>query len=109
MESRNLRVVIAKKEKQKLLWNVLFDNKIPRLIKKNEKIELLSNLELKAFWSKFPLLVDVLFKLYKMNGLVNRFFVSRGRFMPEMQIRQTGCAYTFYGPFNKNKERTHKR
>lgn len=47
--------------------------------------------------------------LYKINGLVNRFFVSRGRFMPEMQIRQTGCAYTFYGPFNKNKERTHKR
>ena len=39
-----------------------------------------------------------------MNEIVNKFLLSRGKFMPEMHLKQPGFTYSTCGPFTKNKE-----
>ena len=41
-----------------------------------------------------------------MNEIVNKFWLPRDKFMPEMHLRQPG--FTYSGPFTKNKERIQK-
>ena len=43
-----------------------------------------------------------------MNEIVNKFLVAGDKFIPEMQLRQSGLTYSACGPFTKNKERIQK-
>ena len=45
---------------------------------------------------------------YKMNKIVNKFFLAGYKFVPEMHLRQSGFTYNAYGPFTKNNERIEK-
>ena len=40
-----------------------------------------------------------------MNEIVNKFLLARGKFMPEMHLRQPGFTYSACVLFTKNKER----
>ena len=42
---------------------------------------------------------------YKMNEIVNKFLLAGDKFMPEMNLRQSGFTYSASGSFTKNKER----
>ena len=46
--------------------------------------------------------------LYKMNEIVNTFFLAGDKSMPEMHLKQPGFSYSACGPFTKNKERIKK-
>ena len=43
-----------------------------------------------------------------MNEIVNTFLLVGDKFMPEIQLKQTGFTYSACGPFTKNKERIEK-
>ena len=43
-----------------------------------------------------------------MNNIVNKFLLARDKFMPEMNLRQSGFTFSACGPFTKNKERIQK-
>ena len=43
-----------------------------------------------------------------MNEIVNKFLLARGKFIPEMHLKQPGFTYSACGPFTKNKERIQK-
>ena len=75
-------------------------------VKEQETKGLLSNLGLKTSLNKNPLLGDILFWVYKMNDIVNKFLLAGNKFMPEMHLKQPGFIYSDCGPFNKTKERT---
>ena len=47
-------------------------------------------------------------KLYEMNEIINKFLLAGDKFMPEMNLKQTGFTYSACGPFTKNKERIQK-
>ena len=44
----------------------------------------------------------------KMNEIVNKFWLARYKFMPEMHLRQPRFTYSACGSFIKNKERRQK-
>ena len=41
-----------------------------------------------------------------MNEIVNKFLITRDKFMPEMHLRQPGFTYTLCRPFTKQKRMT---
>ena len=41
-----------------------------------------------------------------MNEIVNTFMLAGDKFMPEIQLRQPGFTYIYYGSFTENKKRT---
>ena len=43
-----------------------------------------------------------------MNEIVNKVLLARGKFIPEMHLRQPGFTYRACGPFTRNKERIQK-
>ena len=43
-----------------------------------------------------------------MNKIVNMFLLADNKFMPEMQLKQSGFTYSACGLFTKNKERIQK-
>ena len=43
-----------------------------------------------------------------MNEIVNKFLLTRHKFMLEIHLRQPGSTYSPCGPFIKNKERIQK-
>ena len=43
-----------------------------------------------------------------MNDIVNKFLLAGNRFMPEMNLKQSGFTYSACGPFTKNKQRIQK-
>ena len=47
-------------------------------------------------------------QLKSRNDIVNKFLLTRDRFIPEMHLRQPGFTYSACGPFIKNKERIQK-
>ena len=47
-------------------------------------------------------------QLYKMNDIIDKFFLVGDKFMPEMYLRQTQFTYSACGTFTKNKERIQK-
>ena len=61
-----------------------------RFIKNQEAKELLSNLGIRTPLSKVPSLGDILFQLYKINKIVNKFLLGGDKFMPEMNLKQPG-------------------
>ena len=65
------------------------NSKKSSFIKKQEVSGLLSNLGLKTSLRKIPLLGDIsLFSIrYKMNEIVNQFFLTGVKFMPEIHLR----------------------
>ena len=77
-------------------------------IKKQEAKGLLSNLGLRTPLSKIPILGDVLFKMYEINDIVNKFLLAEDKFMPEMHLKQPGFTNSACGPFTRNKERIKK-
>ena len=40
-----------------------------------------------------------------MNEAINKFLLAGDKFMPEMDLKQTGFTYSTCGPFTKNIER----
>ena len=40
---------------------------------------------------------------YKMNDIINRFFLAGDKFMPEMHLRQPQFTYSACAPFTKTK------
>ena len=40
-----------------------------------------------------------------MNEIVNKFLITRDKFMPEMHLRQPGFTYTLCRPFTKQKKK----
>ena len=74
-----------------------------RFIKNQHAKGLLSNLGLRTPLSKLPLLGDVLFWLYKMNEIVNKFLLAGDKFMPEIHLKQPRFTYSACGPFTKSK------
>ena len=54
------------------------------------------------------LLGDILLQSYKVNATVNKFLLSGDKFMLEMHLRQPEFAYSFCGPFTKNKKKNIK-
>ena len=40
-----------------------------------------------------------------MNEIINKFLLVGDKFIPEMNLKQPGFAYSPCGPFTKNKER----
>ena len=42
---------------------------------------------------------------YKMNDIINKFFLVGDKFLHEMHFKQPGFTYSVCGPFTKNKER----
>ena len=81
----------CRKKRSKVLWVA--------------KINAHSNLWLKTHWSKILLVGDILFWRYKMNEIVNKFWLAVDTFIPEMYLRQHRFIYSACGPFTKNKER----
>ena len=53
-------------------------------------------------------LLNVLFEVYKMNYIINKFLLVGDKFTPEMHLRQPGFTYIACSPFKKNKERIQK-
>ena len=43
-----------------------------------------------------------------MNEIVNKFFLARNQFMPEMHLKQPGFTYSARGQFTRNNERIQK-
>ena len=46
--------------------------------------------------------------MYKINKIVNKFFLKGDKFLPEMHLRQPGFIYSSCSLFTKNKERIEK-
>ena len=40
-----------------------------------------------------------------MNEIVNKFLITRDKFMPEMHLRQPGFTYTLCRPFTKQNKK----
>ena len=59
-----------------------------RFVKEQEAKGLLSNWGIKTPFNKIPLLGDILFEVYKMNEIMNKFLLAGDRFMPEMHLKQ---------------------
>ena len=57
-------------------------------MKEQEAKGLLSNWGIKTPFNKIPLLGDILFEVYKMNEIMNKFLLPGDRFMPEMHLKQ---------------------
>ena len=68
----------------------------------------MGNLGIKTPLNKIPLLGDILFRMYKMNGIVNKFLLPGDKFLPEMHLKQPGFTDSACGPVTKNKERIEK-
>ena len=43
-----------------------------------------------------------------MNKIINKFFLIRDKFMPELDLKQPGFTYSACGPFTKHLERIQK-
>ena len=46
--------------------------------------------------------------MYRINEIINKYWLTEAKFMPKMHLRQSGCTYSTCGSFTKNKERTQK-
>ena len=75
-----------------------------RFVKEQEAKGLLSRLGLKTRLSEIPLFVDIFFRVYKTNKIVNIFLLVDDNFMPELHSKQPGFTYSACGPFTKNKK-----
>ena len=75
-----------------------------RFVKEQEAKGLLSRLGLKTRLSEIPLFVDIFFRVYKTNKIVNIFLLVDDNFMPELHSKQPGFTYSVCGPFTKNKK-----
>ena len=69
------------------------NTKKSRFIKEQEARGLSSQLRIKTFMSKIPLLGDFLFKCVKMKNMINTFFLAGDNFMPQMHMRQPEFSY----------------
>ena len=47
-------------------------------------------------------------KEYKMNDMINKFFLAGDNFMPEIYVKQSGFTYSACEPFTKDKDRNQK-
>ena len=103
-ESKNPKVVKTKNRIIMLLSKcALCDSKKSKFIKEQEARGFLSKLtEIKVqILSDLPT-ENILFKMYKMNAIINKPLLAGDKFMPEMHLKQPGFTYSAYGPFTKN-------
>ena len=86
---------MVKTKNNRLLMQSKCGTKKARFVKEQDAKGLLRQLGIKTPLSKIPLL-NVLFYVYKMDEIINKFLLVGDKFMPEMHLRQ------------KNKERIDK-
>ena len=43
-----------------------------------------------------------------MNKIINKFFLTGDKFMPDLHLKEPGFTYSPCGPFTKHRERTQK-
>ena len=84
------------------------DNRKSKFIKEQEARKILSSLGIMTGLDKIPILCNILFKMYKMNQTMHKFFLAGDKVMSEMHLRQAGCTYSPCRNFSKNKERIQK-
>ena len=72
-----------------------------RFLKEQVAKDLLSHLRLKTRLNKIPLLGDILFCLYIMNEIVNKFLMAGDKFMSDMHLKQPDFTYSACGSFTK--------
>ena len=53
-------------------------------------------------------IVNYCFREYKINEIINKFWLAMDKFMPEMHSRQPGFTNSPCGPFTKNKNKIQK-
>ena len=70
-------------------------------MKEPEAEGLLSSLGPKTILGKVPLLGVILFWVFKMNEIVNKFLLAVDKLMPEMYLKQPGFTYSSSAPFTK--------
>ena len=74
-------------------------------MKEQEAEGLLNCLGPKTILGKVPLLGAILFWVFKMNEIVNKYLLAGDKLMPEMHLKQPGFTYSSSTPFTKkNKE-----
>ena len=83
-------------------------SKKSRFIKNEEANGLLNNLGVRTPLSKATILGDILLWRYKMNEIVNKFFLAGDKFMLKTNLKQPGFTYSACGTFTKIKERIQK-
>ena len=69
---------------------------------------LLRNLGIKAPLNNIPFLGGILFQMYRMNQILNKFLLAGKKFMPEMHWKQPSFTFSACVTFTKNKERIKK-
>ena len=88
-ENINPRVSKAINSRTMLLSKcAICDSKKSRFIKSQEAKGLLSNSCARTPLSKVPILGDILFWTYKMNEIVNKFWLAGNKFMLEIYLKQ---------------------
>ena len=102
--TKNINPQVSSTSSGKLMILSKCGSKKSKFIKKQEVSRLLRKLGIKTPLNKIPVLGDVLFEIYKMNEIVNKFLLTGDKFMPEMHLRQPQFVYSACGPFTKNKE-----
>ena len=84
----------------------VYGEKISKFIKKQEANRLLNNQVIRTLLSKIS--ISCFECSYKMNDIINKFFLAGDKFMPEMHLRQPQFTYSVCGPCTKNKKRIQK-
>ena len=74
-----------------------------RFIKNQAAKGLLSTLGLRKPLSKVRILGNILFWMYEMNEIVNKYLLAGDKFMPERHLKQPGFSYRV-DPLQKTKE-----
>ena len=87
---------------------MLCGSKKSKFIKKQEAKGLLGNLGIETPLNKIPIFGRCLVLNYKMNDIINKFFLVGDKCMTEMHLRQPGFTYSACGSFTKSKERIEK-
>ena len=109
VENKIAKVVKNKNGKIMLLSKcAVCNSRKAKVTKEQEARGLLSRLRLRSPSSQVPFLRPVLFSKYKRNETLNKWLLAGDKFMPKIHLKLPGFAYTFFGPFTKNKERIQK-
>ena len=104
IENINPNFRILEMIKQWYYQYAICGSKKSRLFKNQEPRGLLSNLGLRTPLSKVPILADILFWMFKIKEIVNKFLLAGNKFIPEMHLKQPGFIYSAWLPLERKKK-----
>ena len=103
-ESKNPKFVRAKDKRIMLLSKCsVCNSQKSKFLNEQEARAILGNLGIRTPLGKIPFLGPLLFQRYKINEIINKFFLTGDKFMPEMHLKQPRSTYSACGPFTKKK------